>query len=179
MRGALCDDPEILLSAKHYKIEPESRFKVLNTSRVEFYIQPERFDAWLLKHQRPTSTNFVLAKKYDYKVDNQCRLSYECQCTGKKRIRKDRVQGGVTGKTRNRAPGIKQGCGAKIFATRAREHIETRNSRGFEGLFIWQTGSDTLLVESFTTKGLLMRSKLTFQDLPLGISCRAPVTISS
>ncbi|KAF9896806.1 hypothetical protein BX616_006718, partial [Lobosporangium transversale] len=132
MRGALCDDPEILLSAKHYKIEPESRFKVLNTSRVEFYIQPERFDAWLLKHQRPISTNFVLAKKYDYKVDNQYRLSYECQCAGKKRIRKDRVQGGVTGKTRNRAPGIKQGCGAKIFATRAREHIETRNSRGFE-----------------------------------------------
>ncbi|KAF9906937.1 hypothetical protein BX616_000564 [Lobosporangium transversale] len=113
MRVVLCDDTEIIQVAKHYKVDPESRFITLTASKAEFFIEPERFDAWLLRHPKGYFHQFVLTRKYDNKTANLHRLTYECQCAGKKRVRKDRPQGGVAGKSRIDAPGNKQGCGAK------------------------------------------------------------------
>ncbi|KAF8936257.1 hypothetical protein BGZ58_004395, partial [Dissophora ornata] len=116
VRELLFNDTEILDSAKHYKVDPDSRFVRLDADIVEFYIHPDRFETWRLTHQRSISTNFVLMRSYDYKVDSQYRLSFGCQCAGQKQVRKDRVKGGTSGKSRTRAQGIKRNCPSKIFA---------------------------------------------------------------
>ncbi|KAI8595017.1 hypothetical protein EDD21DRAFT_421081 [Dissophora ornata] len=97
VRGLLFNDTEILDSATHYKVDPDSRFIRLDADIVEFYIHPDRLETWKSTHQRNISTNFVPMRSYDYKVDSQHRLSFECQCAGQNRVRKDRVKGGVSG----------------------------------------------------------------------------------
>ncbi|KAG0274621.1 hypothetical protein BGZ97_010480, partial [Linnemannia gamsii] len=117
MRGILFDDANILHSAKHFKVDPDSRFLRFDEHVVEFYIIPDRFEAWKEGHQRSISTNFVLVRNFKYNdPDNHYRLTFECQCAGKKQVRKESVKGGKSGKTRLRKEGIKKGCPFRLAA---------------------------------------------------------------
>ncbi|KAF9209381.1 hypothetical protein BGZ59_010145, partial [Podila verticillata] len=117
VRGTLYDDSHILCTAKHYKIDPHSRFIKLDEDVAEFYLLPDRFEAWRMEHQRSISTNFVQKRIYKYNdVDNQYRLTFACQCAGKKQEPKDGVRGGVSGKPRMRKQGMKSGCQSMFSA---------------------------------------------------------------
>ncbi|KAF8923760.1 hypothetical protein BGZ47_004525, partial [Haplosporangium gracile] len=116
VRGVLYNDNDISDSAKHFKRDPDSSFIRLDENVAEFYIVPDRFEAWRENHQRAISTNFVLSKNYKYPVEDQYRITYNCQCAGRKQVRKDVVKGGKSGKTRLRQEGIKTGCLSRIHA---------------------------------------------------------------
>ncbi|KAF9117301.1 hypothetical protein BGX30_005609, partial [Mortierella sp. GBA39] len=116
-RGILSDDAHILRSAKHFELDPDFRFIRLDEDVAEFYIIPDSFEVWMGEHQRSISTNFVQRRGYEYNdPENQNRLTFECQCAGKKRERNDRIKGGLSGKTRMRKQGIKSGCLSKLAA---------------------------------------------------------------
>ncbi|KAI1316287.1 hypothetical protein EDD11_010130, partial [Mortierella claussenii] len=117
VRGLLYNDTDITCSAKHYKIDPDFLFIRLDADTAEFYILPDRFEAWLMKHERSISTNFVRKRIYPYNdVDKQVRHTYACQCAGKKALPKGEVKGGASGKPRMRRAGIKNDCPSRIFA---------------------------------------------------------------
>jgi len=117
MRGMLFDDANIRRSAKHFKLDPDSCFIRFDENVAEFYLIPDRFEAWKEGHQRSISTNFVFKGNYKYNdPDNQYRLTFECQCAGKKQVRKESPKGGKSGKTRSRKQGIKMDCPSRLAA---------------------------------------------------------------
>ncbi|KAF9899470.1 hypothetical protein EC991_008853 [Linnemannia zychae] len=116
VRGLLYNDPDISDSAKHFKLDPDSRFLGFDENISEFLIHPDHFQLWREKHQRAISTNFVLSRNYKYCVADQYRLSYRCQCAGQKEVRKGTVKGGKSGKPRMRTESIKKGCPSRIHA---------------------------------------------------------------
>lgn len=116
-RGVLSRDAHILRSAEHFKLDPNFRFIRLDEEVAEFYLEPCLFEGWMARHQRTISTNFVLLREYKYNdPDDQRRLTFACQCAGKKQERKERVKGGKTGKVRARKESIKTGCPSRIAA---------------------------------------------------------------
>ncbi|KAF9931854.1 eukaryotic translation initiation factor 2C, 2 [Linnemannia zychae] len=123
VRGILCSDAEILSSSEHFKRDSDFPFVRLDADVAEFFIHPDRFQAWFEGHQRSISTKFNLLRKYEYNdPDQQYRLSFACQCTGKKRVHRKSAGEGNTEKNENpikrrtRAPSIKQGCLSRIAA---------------------------------------------------------------
>ncbi|KAF9915391.1 hypothetical protein FBU30_002030, partial [Linnemannia zychae] len=121
MHDILYSDLEILSSSKHFKHDPDFPFVRLDAEVAEFFIRPERFQTWLKDHQRRISTNFNFLRRHEYNdPDKQYRLSFACQCAGKKRVHKKSVEGGTFErpakpiKHRIRAPSIKQGCLSRI-----------------------------------------------------------------
>ncbi|KAG0376610.1 hypothetical protein BGX24_007468 [Mortierella sp. AD032] len=116
VRGVLYDDTDIRDSAKHFKLDPDSRFSSLDENVAEFLIEPDRFQAWRERHQQTIPTKFILSRNYKYPVVDQFRLTYKCQCAGQKEVRKGAVKGGKSGKLRVRKEGIKKGCLSRIHA---------------------------------------------------------------
>ncbi|KAF9926702.1 hypothetical protein FBU30_003778 [Linnemannia zychae] len=123
VRGILCSDAEILSSSKYFKRDPDFPFVRLDADVAEFFIRPDRFQAWLEDHQRSISTNFNFLRKYEYNdPDQQYRLTFACQCAGKKRVHGKTVGEETLGKPgkpikhRVRAPSIKQNCLSRIAA---------------------------------------------------------------
>ncbi|KAF9433017.1 hypothetical protein BGZ76_009983 [Entomortierella beljakovae] len=133
VREILQKDEHILHSMRYYKME--SPFDVLTPDVAEFFLPHHMLETWIGHHQLHISANFVRERTYNYikpekdKATNQVleqpdipgevkrhRLTYECHCAGKVRIRKERTKGGVSGKTRLRKPSMKQGCKSRIFA---------------------------------------------------------------
>ncbi|KAF9310976.1 hypothetical protein BG006_004665, partial [Podila minutissima] len=90
---------------------------MLDEDVAKFYLLPDRFEAWRMEHQRRISTNFVQKRTYKYNdVDNQYRLTFACQCAGKKEEPKGGIRGGVSGKPRVRTQGMKSGCRSMFSA---------------------------------------------------------------
>ncbi|KAG0267568.1 hypothetical protein DFQ27_008613 [Actinomortierella ambigua] len=122
VRELLFRDHFILQGAKRLKIEADARLFDQGPEALGFYLPVDEFDAWKAQHERSISTNFVKARG-DYARESSTNTPehvkvFECQRSGQPRVRKERKEGGATGKKRNRKPSIKQGCRSKITAVR-------------------------------------------------------------
>ncbi|KAF9100382.1 hypothetical protein BGX27_000415, partial [Mortierella sp. AM989] len=108
-------DMEIPLyyTTARYKIEPDMRFYTLNDKIAQFHLPKTKLDEWLKHHQASIGTNFVYRNDYLY-TEGGKHIYHECHRAGKKRERKERIRGGVSGRPRNRKPSIKISCPATL-----------------------------------------------------------------
>ncbi|KAF9082756.1 hypothetical protein BGX27_004401, partial [Mortierella sp. AM989] len=87
----------------------------ISASLNAFHPPKTKLDEWLKHHGVSTGTNFVYRNDYMYNDGGQ-QIYHDCQRSGKKRVRKERTRGGVSGRPRNRKPSMKVGCPATLGA---------------------------------------------------------------
>jgi hypothetical protein len=101
IRDLLSHDKFIIESATYYDIAPIDWVKdklIDGLYSVEFTLKLTLFDAWLAVHESAIGANFIHKKDYESKKTGQSTYYYRCQCYGNKRVRKEKMAGGSSGK---------------------------------------------------------------------------------